>query len=94
MPYPPHPACGSQWHPRGQFQNVEVASSSAGSSRQPNQLSRGTQRRGNQASRGYGGRQQAQGRIHHITLQDAQNNPDLIMGTLNILGHFARVLIN
>ncbi|XP_068331455.1 uncharacterized protein [Pyrus communis] len=26
--------------------------------------------------------------------KDAQNNPDLIMGTLNILGHFARVLIN
>ncbi|KAM2013165.1 hypothetical protein ACFX1T_024908 [Malus domestica] len=29
-----------------------------------------------------------------MTLQDAQNNPDLIMGTLNILGHFAKVLIN
>ena len=28
-----------------------------------------------------------------MTLQDAQNNPDLIMGMLNILGHFARVLI-
>ncbi|XP_070668463.1 uncharacterized protein [Malus domestica] len=27
-----------------------------------------------------------------MTLQDAQNNPDLIMGTLNILGHFDRVL--
>jgi hypothetical protein len=26
-------------------------------------------------------------------MQDAQNNPDLIMGMLNILGHFARVLI-
>ena len=47
-----------------------------------------------QANRGRGGRQQAQGRIHNITLQDAQNNPDLIMGTLNILGHFARVLID
>ncbi|XP_068307363.1 uncharacterized protein [Pyrus communis] len=33
-------------------------------------------------------------RIHHITLQDAQNNPDLIIGMLNILGHFARVLID
>ena len=29
-----------------------------------------------------------------FTLQDAQNNPDLIMGTLNILGHYARVLID
>jgi hypothetical protein len=29
-----------------------------------------------------------------MSLQDAQNNPDLIMGTLNILGHFARVLID
>ncbi|KAM0981191.1 hypothetical protein ACFX2A_014551 [Malus domestica] len=29
-----------------------------------------------------------------MTLQDAQNNPDLIMGMLNILGHFARVLID
>ncbi|XP_070682363.1 uncharacterized protein [Malus domestica] len=29
-----------------------------------------------------------------MTLQDAQNNPDLIMGTLNILGHFAIVLID
>ncbi|XP_070681775.1 uncharacterized protein [Malus domestica] len=29
-----------------------------------------------------------------MTLQNAQNNPDLIMGTLNILGHFARVLLD
>ena len=29
-----------------------------------------------------------------MSLQDAQNNPDLIMGTLNILGHFAKVLID
>ncbi|KAM2388600.1 hypothetical protein ACFXTH_038025 [Malus domestica] len=29
-----------------------------------------------------------------MTLQDIQNNPDLIMGMLNILGHFARVLID
>ncbi|KAM1078441.1 hypothetical protein ACFX19_026115 [Malus domestica] len=29
-----------------------------------------------------------------MTQQDAQNNPDLIMGTLNILRHFARVLID
>ncbi|KAM1003288.1 hypothetical protein ACFX2C_003633 [Malus domestica] len=29
-----------------------------------------------------------------MTLKDAQNNPDLIIGVLNILGHFAKVLIN
>ena len=29
-----------------------------------------------------------------MSLQDAQKNPDLIMGTLNILCHFARVLID
>ncbi|KAM2616927.1 hypothetical protein TB1_033384 [Malus domestica] len=29
-----------------------------------------------------------------MSLQDAQNNPDLIMGMLNIFGHFARVLID
>nr|CBL94172.1 putative retrotransposon protein [Malus domestica] len=50
--------------------------------------------RGNQGIRGRGGRQQAQGRVNHISLQDAQNHPDLIMGTLNVLGHFARVLID
>ena len=33
-------------------------------------------------------------RINNITLQDAQNHPDLIMGTLNVLSHFARVLID
>ncbi|XP_070682487.1 uncharacterized protein [Malus domestica] len=33
-------------------------------------------------------------RFHNISLQDAQNHPDLIMGMLNILGHFARVLID
>ncbi|KAB2626175.1 S ribonuclease [Pyrus ussuriensis x Pyrus communis] len=60
---------------------------------QPSQ-GRGTQGRDVQASRGRGGRQQGQGRIHNISLQDAQNNPDLIMGTLNILGYFARVLID
>ena len=49
---------------------------------------------GNQGNRGRGGRQQTQGRVHHITLQDAQSNPDLIMSTLNILGYFARVLID
>ncbi|XP_070668717.1 uncharacterized protein [Malus domestica] len=48
----------------------------------------------NQGNRGRGGWQHAQGHVHHITLQDAQTNPDLIMGTLNILGHFARVLID
>ena len=93
-PYQPFSAGGSQWNTGGQSQNLEVASSSAGSSRQPSQPSRGAQGRGNQAGRGRGGRQQAQGRIHHITLHDAQNHPDLIMGTLNILGHFARVLID
>ena len=31
--------------------------------------------------------------LTNITLQDAQRNPDVIMSTLNILGHFARVLI-
>ena len=47
----------------------------------------------NQVNGGRGGRQHAQGRVNNITLQDAQSYPDLIMGTLNILGHFARVLI-
>ena len=46
------------------------------------------------ANRGRGGQQQAQGHINNITLQDAHNHPDLIMGTLNVLGHFARVLID
>ena len=41
-----------------------------------------------------GGREQVQGRINNITLQDAHNHSDLIMGTLNVLGHFARVLID
>ena len=49
--------------------------------------------RGGRLTGGRGGRQQAQGRVNNITPQDAQSNPDLIMGTLNILGHFARVLI-
>ncbi|KAB2597327.1 hypothetical protein D8674_000247 [Pyrus ussuriensis x Pyrus communis] len=35
-PYPTYSAGGSQWYLEGQSQNVEVASSSAGSSRQPN----------------------------------------------------------
>ncbi|XP_070662255.1 uncharacterized protein [Malus domestica] len=43
------------------------------------------------ANRGRSERQQNHRRIHNMSLQDAQNNPDLIMGTLNILGHFARV---
>ena len=69
---------------------------SAGSSRQHSQAAqrRGTQGRGVHASRGRGRRQQAQGRINNITLQDAQNHPDLIMGTSDVLGHFARVLID
>ncbi|KAB2598686.1 S ribonuclease [Pyrus ussuriensis x Pyrus communis] len=96
MPYPPAPAGGSQWYQGGQYQQGEIATSSAGSSRQSGQPSqgRGAQGRGVQASRGRGGRQQGQGRLHNISLQDAQNNPDLIMGTLNILGCFARVLID
>ena len=55
---------------------------------------RSTQGRGVHASRGRGGRQQAQGRNNNLTWQDAQNHPDLIMGTLNVLGLFARVLID
>ncbi|KAB2626227.1 S ribonuclease [Pyrus ussuriensis x Pyrus communis] len=96
MPYPPAPAGGSQWYQGGQYQQGEIATSSAGSSRQSGQPSqgRGAQGRGIQASRGRGGRQQSQGRLHNISLQDAQNNPYLIMGTLNILGCFARVLID
>ncbi|XP_070662316.1 uncharacterized protein [Malus domestica] len=81
MSYPLYSAGGSQWYPGGQSQHVEVSSSSAGSSRQPNQPGQGrnVQGRSGQTSRGRGGRQQAQGRIHHMTLQDAQTNPDLIM---------------
>ncbi|KAB2630918.1 S ribonuclease [Pyrus ussuriensis x Pyrus communis] len=45
-------------------------------------------------SQWFQGGQQTQGRIHNISLQDAQNNPDLIIGMLNILGYFARVLID
>ncbi|XP_070667502.1 uncharacterized protein [Malus domestica] len=76
---------------RGQPQQLEIAANSAGSSRQSGQPRQG---RGIHASRSRGGRQQNQRRIHNMTLQDAQNNPDLIMGTLNILGHFARVLMD
>ena len=74
---------------------MEVASSSAGSLRQPSQSGQGrnAQGRGIHANRGRE-RQQVQGRINNITLQDAQNHPDLIMGTLNVLDHFARVLID
>ncbi|KAM2418669.1 hypothetical protein ACFX1W_025327 [Malus domestica] len=91
MPYQPHSASGSQWYQGGQPQQVEIAASNAGSSRQSGQPRQG---RGIHASRGHGERQQNHGRIHNMVLQDAQNNPDLIMGTLNILGHFARVLID
>ncbi|CAN6544348.1 unnamed protein product [Malus baccata var. baccata] len=62
-------------------------------SSQPGQ-GRNPQGRGNQGSRGRGGQQQAQGRVNHISLHEAQNHPDLIMGTLNVLGHFAKVLID
>ncbi|XP_068340448.1 uncharacterized protein [Pyrus communis] len=87
MPYPPAPTGGSQWYQGGQYQQGEIATSSAGSSRQMGQPSqgRGAQGRGVQASRGRGGRHQGQGRIHNISLQDAQNNPDLIMDL--VMGH-------
>ena len=89
-------ASGSQWQSGGQPQQVDVAARSDGSSRQHSQTCQGrsTHGRGVHASRGRGGRQQVQGRINNITLQDAQNHPDLIMGTLNVLGYFARVLID
>ncbi|KAM1863067.1 hypothetical protein ACFX14_003456 [Malus domestica] len=90
------PAGGSQWHQGGQPRQGEVAAGGVGSSRQSNPSGQGrtSQGRGNQGNRGRGGRQQAQGRVNHISLHDAQNHPDLIMGTLNVLGHFARVLID
>ncbi|XP_050153916.1 uncharacterized protein LOC126628325 [Malus sylvestris] len=76
------PASGSQWHQGGQPRQGEVDVSGAGSSRQFNQSGQGlaSQGQGNQGNRGRGGRQQAQGRVNHISLQDAQNHPDLIMG--------------
>ncbi|KAM2088514.1 hypothetical protein ACFX1T_032585 [Malus domestica] len=94
--YPSMPASGSQWYQGGQPQQSGVAASSTGSFRPPAQTGQGRthQGRGNQSGRGRGGRQSAQGRVNHISLQDAQNHPDLIMGTLNVLGHFAKVLID
>ncbi|KAM2989434.1 hypothetical protein FF2_003418 [Malus domestica] len=94
--YSSMPTSGSQWHQGGQPRQGEVATSSAGPPRQSSQSGQGrtSQGRGNQGNKGRGGRQQAQGRVNHISLQDAQNHPDLIMGMLNILGHFARVLID
>ncbi|XP_070674741.1 uncharacterized protein [Malus domestica] len=68
--------CGQMGHRAPQ--HVDVAASSAGSLRQSGQPRQG---RGIHANRGRGGRQQAQERIHNMTLQDAQNNPDLIMVT-------------
>lgn len=87
---------GSQWQSGRQPQQVDIAASSVGSSRQHTQSGQGrsSQGRGVHASRGRGGRQQNQGRINNISLHDAQNNPDLIMGMLNILGYHAKVLIN
>lgn len=32
--------------------------------------------------------------VDPITMQDTQNNPDLIMGTLNVLRYFAKVIID
>ncbi|KAM2816848.1 hypothetical protein COP1_041037 [Malus domestica] len=79
----PYQGSGSHWYAGGESQNLEGASSSGTSTRQPNPTNqgRGNQGRGNQGQRS---RQQAQGQVNHITLQDAQNNPDLIMGTLNL----------
>ncbi|KAM2816847.1 hypothetical protein COP1_041037 [Malus domestica] len=89
----PYQGSGSHWYAGGESQNLEGASSSGTSTRQPNPTNqgRGNQGRGNQGQRS---RQQAQGQVNHITLQDAQNNPDLIMGTLNVFGNFARILID
>ncbi|XP_050142976.1 uncharacterized protein LOC126618833 [Malus sylvestris] len=80
--YPSMPASGSQWYQGGQPQQSGVAASSTGSFRPPAQTGQGRthQGRGNQSGRGRGGRQSAQGRVNHISLQDAQNHPDLIMG--------------
>ncbi|XP_070665252.1 uncharacterized protein [Malus domestica] len=79
--YPSMPASGSQWYQGGQPQQSGVAASSAGSFRPPAQTGQGSihQGRGNQSGRCRGGRQPAQGRVNHISLQDAQNHPDLIM---------------
>ncbi|XP_070665153.1 uncharacterized protein [Malus domestica] len=79
--YSSMPAGGSQWHQGGQPRQGEVATGGVGLSRQPSQPGQGRnpQGRGNQGSRGRGGRQQAQGRVNHISLQEAQNHPDLIM---------------
>ncbi|XP_070676440.1 uncharacterized protein [Malus domestica] len=76
------PTGGSQWHQGGQPRQGEIATGGAGSSRQPSQPGQGRnpQGRGNQGNRGRGGRQQAQGRVNHMSLQEAQNHPDLIMG--------------
>ena len=35
-----------------------------------------------------------QDRVNNITIHDAQSNPNLIMGMFNVLGHFARILID
>ncbi|XP_070668888.1 uncharacterized protein [Malus domestica] len=77
--YIPYQGGGAQIYTRGQYRNLDVASSSGGSGRQailPHQ-GRGNQ---TQANRGRGGRQQVQGKVNNTTLQDAQANPDLIMG--------------
>ncbi|CAN6570814.1 unnamed protein product [Malus baccata var. baccata] len=89
--YSSMPAGGSQWHQGGQPRQEEVATSGAGSSRQSNQSGQGrtSQGRGNQGNRGCGGRQQAQGRVNHISLQDAQNHPDLIM--VGVVRHYPDV---
>ncbi|KAM2748489.1 hypothetical protein EV2_027508 [Malus domestica] len=96
QPVMPTPAPTQQNFNSGSYGQSGAAASSARPSRPPAQAGQGRthQGRGNQSGRGRGGRQPVQGRVNHISLQDAQNHPDLIMATLNVLGHFARVLID
>ena len=78
---------------QGPLKTQSFKRSEANSSSSSGGFSATGQRRGGRFAGGREGRQQAQGRVNNITLQDAQSYLDLIMGTLNILGHFARVLI-
>ncbi|XP_068328289.1 uncharacterized protein [Pyrus communis] len=77
IPYAP----GQYPYPQDPYSHSGYPQFSGGSSRQSGQPSQGrnVQRRGGQTSRGHGGRQQTQERIHNISLEDAQNNPNLIM---------------
>ncbi|XP_070682440.1 uncharacterized protein [Malus domestica] len=76
-PYAP----GPYQYPQEPYSQTGYSQDFGGSSRQSSQSGQGRapQGRGNQGSRGRGGRQQAQGRVNHISLQEAQNHPDLIM---------------